>query len=362
MGSVGGEMTVIRSAHSTISNLDAQRILAVLEDVIADLECLCVMGEDGESVVPFIVALREAEAAFHEADSQGGEIGARTAQLKQVGRNCIRALKLDELGQSELEACQCLRSPGMRHLVSVLRELNEQTFIHLGVTVEEETQRIDQKDELEANLRTNRMNIMTTTHELDRETEARRVDVKVRNDSISKLNKEIEDIQRETSSEKKRIEQDTKDTEANKESSFGDLEKNLLKKLEGLNKQYEELTATNADQEKELRRLKKVKEEKCGQVLGGYDEFMDTMENDIDSLTDKYNREKDDLGKFQKEFSDVMGWRDERNRREEAERMEEEKKRQEEKLKYDCATLIQHTYRKYRELKFGGKKKKKKKK
>jgi len=354
-------MTVY-SAHSTISNLDAQRILAVLEDVIADLECLCVMGEDGESVVPFIVALREAEAAFHEADSQGGEIGARTAQLKQVGRNCIRALKLDELGQSELEACQCLRSPGMRHLVSVLRELNEQTFIHLGVTVEEETQRIDQKDELEANLRTNRMNIMTTTHELDRETEARRVDVKVRNDSISKLNKEIEDIQRNTASEKKRIEQDTKDTEANKESSFGDLEKNLLKKLEGLNKQYEELTATNADQEKELRRLKKVKEEKCGQVLGGYDEFMDTMENDIDSLTDKYNREKDDLGKFQKEFSDVMGWRDERTRREEAERQEEEKKRQHEKLKYDCATLIQHSYRKYRELKHGGKKKKKKKK
>ena len=67
-------MTVIRSAHSTISNLDAQRILAVLEDVIADLECLCVMGEDAESVVPFIVSLREAEAAFH--DAQAGEGGA----------------------------------------------------------------------------------------------------------------------------------------------------------------------------------------------------------------------------------------------------------------------------------------------
>merc|ERR1711865_972671 len=249
MGSVGGEMTVIRSAHSTISNLDAQRILAVLEDVIADLECLCVMGEDAESVVPFIVSLREAEAAFHDAQAgEGGEVGARAAQLKQIGRNCIRALKLDELGKAELEACQCLRSTGLGHLVSVLGELNEQTFIHLQVTVEEETQRIEQKDELEANLRTNKMNIMTTTHELDRETEARRVDVKVRNDSISKLNKEIADITKETSADKKRIEQDTKDTEANKE---------------------------------------------------------------------------------------------------------EEKKRQEEKLKYDCATLIQHTYRKYRELKFG---------
>lgn len=351
------------SAHSSISNLDAQRILAVLEDVIADFECLCLMGDDAEAVVGFLERLREAEAAFHEAKEQeGGDVQGKISYLKQVGRDCIRGLKMDEIGKAELEACQCLRVPALRHLVQVLRELHEQTFLHLQITVEEETQRIEQKDELEASLRTNNMNIMTTSHELEREVDARVHDVTVRDESIRKLQKEIEDIQRNTDTSKKRIEQVTKDTEATKEASFVELEKELIKKLEGLNKEYAELCQSNSDAEKELRRLKKVKEEKTGQVLNTYDEFMEQMESDINGLTDKFNREKDDLTKFQKEFADVMAWREERNKREEAERAEEEKKRREEKLKHDSATLIQHKYRKYKDAKSGGKKGKKKKK
>merc|ERR1711998_67349 len=100
---------------------------------------------------------------------------------------------------------------------------------------------------------------------------------------------------------------------------------------------------------------------KVGQTLANYDEFMNTMEADINGLTDKYEREQDDLAKYQKEFSDVMAWRDERNRREEAERQEMERKRAEDKLKYDSATLIQHSFRRYKDKKSGGKKKKKKK-
>lgn len=351
------------SAHSSISNLDAQRILAVLEDVIADFECLCLMGDDSEAVVPFLERLREAEGAFQEArEQEGGDVQGRISYLKQVGRECIRALKLDDIAKAELEACQCLRVPALRQLVQVLRELHEQTFLHLQITVEEETQRIEQKDELEASLRTNNMNIMTTSHELEREVDARVHDVTVRDESIRKLQKEIEDIQRNTDASKKRIEQVTKDTEATKEASFNDLEKELLKKLEGLNKTYEELCQANADAEKEHRRLKKVKEEKTGQVLNTYDEFMEQMELDINGLTDKYQRETEDLAKFQKEFADVMAWREERNKREEAERLEEEKKRAEEKLKHDSATAIQHCYRKYKDAKSGGKKGKKKKK
>jgi len=351
------------SAHSSISNLDGQRILAVLEDVIVDFECLSLMGDDAESMVAVIARLREAEALFTEAQQgEGGDVAARTTQLKQAGRQCIRALKLDDIGRNELEQCACLRCPGIRHLVSVLRELHEQTFIHLQVTVEEETQRIEQKDELEANLRTNNMNIMTTSHELDREMEARHHDVTVRDDSIRKLQKEIQDIQTNTSQSKKRIEQLTKESEATKESVFTEQEKELMKRLEGLNKTFEELCTTNAEQEKELRRLKKVKEEKTAQVLGSYDEFMGTMEVDINSLTSKYEHEKGDLSSFQKEFSDVMAWRNERNKREEAERVLLEKTKRQEKLMYDSATMIQHTYRKYKDAKSGGKKKKKKKK
>eukprot|EP00658_Telonema_sp_P-2_P048994 TRINITY_DN3725_c0_g2_i1.p1 TRINITY_DN3725_c0_g2~~TRINITY_DN3725_c0_g2_i1.p1 ORF type:complete len:356 (+),score=126.32 TRINITY_DN3725_c0_g2_i1:129-1196(+) len=349
------------SAHSSISNLDGQRILAVLEDVIRDFECLCLMGDDSESVIPYLEQLKEAEAGFHEAQGDG-DAGMRANLLKQIGRQCIRQLKLDDVGRSELEACQCLRVASMRHLVSVLRQLHEQTFIHLQVTVEEETQRIEQKDELEANLRTNKMNIMTTRHELEREIEARTHDVTVRDDSIRKLQKEIQDIQTNTAQSKQQIEQMTRDTEASKEDSFVEQEKELTRKLETLNKTHDELSLTNAEQEKELRRLKKVKEEKTGQVLKTYDGFMEAMETDINGLTDKYNRETADLESFQKEYSDVMSWKNERNKREDAEKAEEERQRRVEKLKYDSATLIQHAYRKYKDAKSGGKKKKKKKK
>jgi len=52
-----------------------------------------------------------------------------------------------------------------------------------------------------------------------------------------------------------------------------------------LTKTYDELCAANAEQEKELRRMKKVREEKVGHVLNEYDGFMDQMEEDMNSLT-----------------------------------------------------------------------------
>merc|ERR1712159_30513 len=136
----------------------------------------------------------------------------------------------------------------------------------------------------------------------------------------------------------------------------------MLKHLEKLNKQYDELCLANSDQEKELRRLKKVREEKVSQVLGEYDEFMETMETDINTLTSKYNQETEDLATYNKDYADVMAWREERNRREEAERAEEERKRKEEKLRYDSATLIQQFWHRCVDKKNAAKKKKKKKK
>merc|ERR1711871_1440874 len=111
--------------------------------------------------------------------------------------------------------------------------------------------------------------------------------------------------------------------------------------LETLSKQYKELCTNNAEQEKEIRRMKKVREEKVGQVLGEYDEFMEQMEGDTNALTAKFNQETEDLAQYQKDYADVMAWREERNRREEAERAEEERKRRKEKLRYDSATAIQ---------------------
>jgi len=205
------------------------------------------------------------------------------------------------------------------------------------------------------------MNIMTTKHELEREMENRQKHVATRDEQIKKLRKEIEDIQTTTAADKKRIENSTKDEELKLANDFNELEKAMLKQQEGLNKQYAECCGGNQEMEKELRRLKKVREEKVGGVLGEYDEFMDTMETDINELTDKYNRESDSLVTYQKDYADVMAWREERNRREEAERAEEERKRREEKLRYDSATRIQQWYRAKLAAK-GGKKKKKKKK
>merc|ERR1711975_137534 len=99
-----------------------------------------------------------------------------------------------------------------------------------------------------------------------------------------------------------------------------------------------------------------------GQVLGEYDDFMEEMEQNINEKTAKYNQEKEDLARYNKDFADVMAWREERNRREEAERAEEERKRREEKLRYDSATLIQQFWHRCIEKAKAAKKGKKKKK
>jgi hypothetical protein len=97
-------------------------------------------------------------------------------------------------------------------------------------------------------------------------------------------------------------------------------------------------------------------------VLGEYDEFMEQMEGDTNSLTTKFNQETEDLAQYQKDYADVMAWREERNRREEAERAEEERKRRKEKLRFDSATRIQNAWRGYLNRKAAAKKGKKKKK
>lgn len=270
-------------------------------------------------------------------------------------------MKLDSVGRSEMQAVETLRSEAMRRFLRYARELHEQTFNHLLMSVEEETQNHELKDELENSLKMNQMNIMTTEHELTREQENRKKHVSTRDEQIAKLQKEISEITETTAADKKNIENSTKTEEVNLANQFNEQEKMMLKKLEGLNKQYEDLCAANLEAEKELRRLKKVREEKVGVTLGEYDEFMDTMETDINNLTKQYTNESASLVTYQKDYADVMAWREERNRREEAERAEEERKRREEKLRYDSATLIQQWYRSKLAAK-GGKKKKKKKK
>lgn len=346
-----------------LSNVDAQRILAVLEDVLNDLECLMLMGDGSEAIVPSLEALREAEVAYHDALIEGGEVAAMQAQhLRQAGRNAIRAVKLDGVGRSEMQAVQTLRSDTMQRFLRYMRELHEQTYFHLQTSVEEETQTHEQKDEYESNLKMNTMNIMTTSHELERERENRQKHVATRDEQIKKLRKEIDDIQTTTAADKKRIENTTKEQETALESHFNDLEKDMLKQLDNLNKKYDELCAQNAENEKESRRMKKVREEKVGQVLGEYDSFMEQMEADSNALTAKFNQETDDLAQYQKDYADVMAWREERNRREEAERAEEERKRKEEKLRYDSATLIQQFWHRCIEKAKAAKKGKKKKK
>jgi len=346
-----------------LSNVDAQRILGTLEDVLTDLECLLLMGEGSEAIVPSLEALREAEAAYHDALIEGGEVAQVQANhLRNAGRNAIRAVKLDGVGRSEMQAVQTLRSEGMQRFLRYMRELHEQTYFHLQTSVEEETQTHEQKDEYESNLKMNTMNIMTTKHELEREMENRQKHVATRDEQIKKLRKEIDDIQTKTAADKKRIETETKERETALETAFNETEKTMLKQLETLTKTYDETCAANAEQEKELRRMKKVREEKVGGVLKDYDGFMDQMEEDMNALTDKFNQETDDLARYQKDYKDVMAWKEERNRREEAERAEEERKRREEKLRYDSATLIQQCWHKYLDRKNAGKKKKKKKK
>ena len=75
-------------------------------------------------------------------------------------------------------------------------------------------------------------------------------------------------------------------------------------------------------------------------VLGEYDEFMNVMESDTNSLTGKYTQEQTDLKTYNADYADVMAWRDQRNKREEAEQAEEERKKRKEKLRYDSPTPI----------------------
>merc|ERR1711959_531471 len=225
-----------------LPNVDAQRILAVLEDVVSDTECLVLMGEGSEAIVPSLEALRESEAGFHDAMIEGGEVLAQqTEHLKQAGRNAIRAVKLDGVGRSEMQAVQSLRSEAMQRFLRKMRELHEQTFLHLEMSVEEETQKHEQKDELEHNFKMNTMSIMTTRHELEQERTNRQKHVATRDDQIKKLTKEIDDIKTSTHDDKKQIEDSTKQQEMNLETAFNEQEKIMQKELDALTKQFNEL-------------------------------------------------------------------------------------------------------------------------
>jgi len=165
---------------------------------------------------------------------EGGEVAAMHAQhLKQAGRQAIRAVKLDGVGRSEMQAVQTLRSDNMQRFIAYMRELHEQTYVHLQTSVEEETQMHELRDDYESNVKMNTMNIMTTSHELDRERENREKHVKTRDEQITKLRSEIEGIQSTTTADKKRIETQTKEQETALETSFNELEKQMVKQFEG---------------------------------------------------------------------------------------------------------------------------------
>merc|ERR1712070_103366 len=127
-----------------------------------------------------------------------------------------------------MQSVQTLRSQAMQRFLLSMRELHEQTFFHLQTSAEDETQKHEQKDELETNFKMNTMNIMTTSHELDRERETRQKHVATRDDQIAKLRKEIDDIETSSKADKKRIEETSTQQETNLETSFNELEKQMV--------------------------------------------------------------------------------------------------------------------------------------
>eukprot|EP00002_Diphylleia_rotans_P009021 TRINITY_DN1902_c0_g1_i6.p1 TRINITY_DN1902_c0_g1~~TRINITY_DN1902_c0_g1_i6.p1 ORF type:complete len:466 (-),score=128.98 TRINITY_DN1902_c0_g1_i6:68-1465(-) len=390
-----------------LTNIEAQRIMAVVNETIEKLEylshveILSSLGHDrdseklralvGDELSSAIVELQKAEARFEslfarqsggngiqrnpsgltqrESYSAGREDSSKSRTpmfppihpdgsgvdqkemaktLRQASRNVCRLLK-ETPGAFEAIKRSYRSSSSISSFVNYLKELKALTHEKLLTTVEEEKSRQDHLSEIMLKEKRATLEKRNLEKELLEERTAKEKELSTRAKQIDSLTREISSIQKRNKEEATSLEKESKAREVADEKAFQEKEAFLRQEIKKMELLLDEKVGRHKENELQMRKKTHKSEQEVENWISKYDTEMEEKEKEIDKIQAIYDADKRELEDVEGKFSVVSSEWDllmaERNKLEEARKKEEMRLRR----LNEAATTIQAAWKGYRE-------------
>jgi DNA repair exonuclease SbcCD ATPase subunit len=325
-------------ATHKLTNVEAQRIMAILEETGSKLQLL--------SHVPPLRRPAKYDSFLQEVGPDVAQVLDEQVMLEQqykwvstpqheqadAGFDGDQALPDfetldDELRHSTRVVCRMLReapaiseraqqygsaepTEPMRKFLASFAELKSQTFTKLSRSVEEERSNEDWFLEISAREEKASQELKRLQREIQAERDERERDVSSKNETIKKLRDELEAIQTATVSETKALESETKAAEEADHSAFTSKEAALSDELDRLTAELARKKVEHKEAEDALRKRKVKYEGEVAQWITQYDKDMDEKDREISALRLIYEEERKELNRLEDYFSKLTAERE----------------------------------------------------
>jgi hypothetical protein len=359
------------SGSHKLTNVEAQRIMAILEETYSKLELLShvpplqlpdeqkLRQELGPEVMQVML-----EQAMLEQQYELVSAPQHEQLLSYDGSQSLPDFETldDELRHSTRVVCRMIReapaiverlqlldtpalSGVMHKFLSTFAELKAQTFQKLSTSVEEEKSKEDWFLEISAREEKASQTLRQLQKEIKGEKAERERRVSTRNETIQKLREELEEIKTGTVNEIKALERDTTAQEEADKLAFQGKESSLQQELTKLHADLVQKKSENRDSEELLRKKKIKNESEVENWITKYDQDMEEKEREITALRAIYEEERKELLRLEEYFNKLMAER-EAQLAEERKKAEEVARQQAQQATLNkAATMLQKMWR-----------------
>eukprot|EP00741_Cyanophora_paradoxa_P015114 tig00020848_g14585.t1 len=305
-----------------LSNVEAQRIMMVLEEAIVKLQMLSVVTPELLSRVDELQdvieedmteTLREHRALqgkyeaiytstqrnFDDPSAPQPQDSEEATELADSTRLISRLLRNQPATLEKLKLMSGERSMDLVSFINTLTELKSVTYAKLLTSAEEEKQKQDMLADMIAREKKATAEMKQLQKELAYEKRERERAVRARDEQINKLNDERRDIELTKERETRKLESETKARNDAALNAFRDKQKAMSEEIAAMTAKLHADLAEHRDNEDGLRKRKFKAEQEVVEWISKFDSDMTDLQNKIDSLTEQYEHEKKELAFYE---------------------------------------------------------------
>ena len=373
---------------SNLTVIESARISSIIEEALEKLSFLASITPDvmahrdelsqivGDEITRIIQEQRGLELRYEELIAQRSSLKALSNKakykenqelIKEVARalrestkELCRNLKGNPNIAENLSKIQTERSNLQNLLSKTLRELRENSFSTLTTTVEEEKARNDMILEVIAKEKEVSASVKKLQEDLSSERHQHEAEVEERNEIISKLKEELQEVRTKSAIETKYLQKESRARLQSLNRIYGQSTSELDEQIWKVRKQLDIEVLANRESEEFLKRKQQLLQQEIQKWMQRYDHDTEEQEKELDTL--KASRAEDlvKLNDYTERYTKEM---EEKARREEEARIRAEMealRKQEEERNAWAATRVQALWRGYlaRKAASGGKGKK----
>ena len=373
---------------SNLTVIESARISSIIEEALEKLSFLASITPDvmahrdelsqivGDEITRIIQEQRGLELRYEELIAQRSSLKALSNKakykenqelIKEVARalrestkELCRNLKGNPNIAENLSKIQTKRSNLQNLLSKTLRELRENSFSTLTTTVEEEKARNDMILEVIAKEKEVSASVKKLQEDLSSERHQHEAEVEERNEIISKLKEELQEVRTKSAIETKYLQKESRARLQSLNRIYGQSTSELDEQIWKVRKQLEIEVLANRESEEFLKRKVVSLQKDAGDWMQRYETDFEELEKEHETLNAQRTEDLVKLNDYTERYTKEM---EEKARREEEARIREEMealRKQEEERNTWAATTVQKLWRGHLARTGGGGKKGKK--